>query len=148
MKKMWMMTGVLATLLTGTALAQTTDSNDDMPPPPMMGVGGPQGGPGGPGSFGGRRFDPDQVFKSLDGNGDGYVTKAEMMKAHQERFEAHFKTMDANGDGKLTQAEMDDARQNLRNKMQSRMQEWRGKGGQRGPGQGRWAPSATDSDSK
>ena len=44
----------------------------------------------------------DKIFKEMDGNGDGEVTRAEFDAAHARRF----KEMDANSDGKITRDEM------------------------------------------
>ena len=45
----------------------------------------------------------EQMFKEVDTNGDGAISRAEF-NAYQSR---QFKRMDANGDGKISHAEMD-----------------------------------------
>ncbi len=55
----------------------------------------------------------EKMFKEVDVNGDGAISKAEF-----NAFQAgHFKRMDANGDGKIT-----------RDEMEARHKKWMGKG--------------------
>ncbi|HEV3299716.1 MAG TPA: redoxin domain-containing protein [Planctomycetaceae bacterium] len=54
------------------------------------------------GGRGGGGFDAEQVFKSLDANGDGKLTKDEL----PGRFAARFTLADANGDGVVTKEEL------------------------------------------
>ena len=57
------------------------------------------------------KADPEAIFKKLDANNDGSVTKEEYMaskKAQKDTDKAgkHFDKLDANKDGKLTKEEM------------------------------------------
>jgi Ca2+-binding EF-hand superfamily protein len=47
------------------------------------------------------RLDPEQVFKSLDANGDGKLTKDELPSRLADRFDL----IDGNGDGVVSQDE-------------------------------------------
>lgn len=64
------------------------------------GFGGPrpEGGPGGPGG----RFNPEEMFKRMDKDGDGTLSKEEA----PERMKEHFDEIDADKDGKLSQDEL------------------------------------------
>jgi collagen type III alpha len=58
--------------------------------------------PGGPGGPGGERPNPAEMFKRLDKDGDGKVSKEEA----PERMKENFDKMDANKDGFLTPDEL------------------------------------------
>jgi hypothetical protein len=93
------------------------------------GQGGGRGGPGGPGGQGGERRRPD--FKTLDKNGDGFITQDEVPAEAWERL----KNADKNGDGKISEEEMREARP--RGPRQGGPgQGGPGQGGPGGPGQG------------
>jgi collagen type III alpha len=73
--------------------------------PPGQGPDGPRGpggGPGGPGGPGGERPNPEQLFKRLDKNGDGKISKEEA----PERMARNFDAIDANHDGFITLEEL------------------------------------------
>ncbi|MDE0724456.1 MAG: EF-hand domain-containing protein [Alphaproteobacteria bacterium] len=55
----------------------------------------------------------------IDLNGDGYITKAEMLDAHKERIDKMFENGDKNGDGKLDRKEMKSVKKHARDKMKS-----------------------------
>lgn len=55
----------------------------------------------------------------MDLNGDGYITKSEMLEAHKKRIDEIFKRGDTNGDGKLDRDEMKAAKKGMREKMKS-----------------------------
>jgi hypothetical protein len=77
----------------------------------------------------------DARFTERDANGDGYITRDEMIAAHQKRVEkrvdAAIKRMDKDGDGKISKAEHEAAGQ----KMMERMNDRKGRmgGGGYGP---------------
>jgi hypothetical protein len=64
-------------------------------------------------------------FAKLDQNGDGKVTKAELVAAHEKRFDA----MDQNRDGKVTQEERKAAKEARRAEMLAKHPEWADKAG-------------------
>lgn len=105
------------------------------PPPPPEGQ-RPEGapareggrGPGGPGGFGALLGNPDEAFKKMDKNGDGFVDAAEYKEFSSEEIENRFKRIDANGDGKVSLEEMKEAL--------GRMREMMRRGGMGGPGGG------------
>ena len=93
----------LALSLAATAVAIEPPAGGP-PVPPANGPGG-QGGPGGPGQGPGGeggegRKRPD--FKTLDKNGDGFITEDEVPAKAWERM----KGADKNGDGKVSEEEL------------------------------------------
>jgi hypothetical protein len=62
-----------------------------------------------------------KYFAKTDKNGDGFLTKDELMAAHQARTEKMFAKLDTNKDGKLTQAEMAAGKKQMREKMKTRL---------------------------
>lgn len=88
------------------------------------GFGGPrpEGGPGGPGG----RFNPEEMFKRMDKDGDGSLSKEEA----PERMKEHFDEIDSDKDGKLTQDE-------LKAHREKRMKDREGRPGGDGPRPGR-----------
>ncbi len=56
------------------------------------------------------------MFKKMDTDGDGYITKAE----HEAFTAEKFTKMDANGDGKLTKEEIKAHYKEMRSKMKER----------------------------
>ena len=82
---------------------------------------GPDGGrPGGPGGPGG--FNPAQIFKRLDADGNGRLEGAEI----SSQMKANLSETDANGDGAVDRSEFDAAMQKM----------MRARGGPGGPGAG------------
>ncbi len=61
----------------------------------------------------------DHMFKQMDVNNDGAISKKEFNTFHEKRF----KEMDANHDGKVTREEMDAAMDKMRDQMRSQMRE-------------------------
>ncbi|MEI6475978.1 MAG: EF-hand domain-containing protein, partial [Planctomycetota bacterium] len=91
----------LALSLAGTVVAIAPPADQAPPAKDPGGQGGPGGpgqGPGGPGGEGRKR--PD--FKTLDKNGDGFITQDEVPADAWERM----KKLDKNGDGKVSEEEM------------------------------------------
>lgn len=89
--------GLIAALgVAGIALAQ--ENAPDAPPPGMMGA-GPQGGPGMGQGMGGM---PMVIFEQIDANGDGTITKEEVLAFRQSRIAG----LDANKDNKITADEL------------------------------------------
>lgn len=104
MKKILTLTAILLT--SGAALAQ----DHDMPPPQH---GGPHGGHRG-----------GMMFKKIDTNGDGVITKDE----HQAFSDKMFSKMDTNGDGSVTKEEGKEAREKMREKFKNFRKEHGGEG--------------------
>lgn len=102
----------LLTAAAGTVLGASAGRAEDGPPP-MDGPGGPRGGSG-------------EMFKRADANGDGFLTKEEMLKAHEIRIDKTFADLDTNKDNKLSQEEMAAGREKMRAKFRERMKERRG----------------------
>lgn len=69
---------------------------------------------------GGEREKGGKMAK-IDTNGDGFVSKDEMLAAHAERVNKHFAKMDTNNDGKLSKEEMKAGKKDMRKKMKERM---------------------------
>jgi hypothetical protein len=85
-----------------TAHAQPAPEGD-VPPPPPHEEGKPPMGADHKGMMGDHKANrPNFLFKKMDTNGDGKVTKAE----HDVFVEARFKETDANNDGAITEEEM------------------------------------------
>lgn len=61
-------------------------------------------------------------FAKIDTNSDGFITKSEMMTAHEKRVEKHFAKLDADGDGKISKEEMRKGKKAMRKKMKDRME--------------------------
>ena len=88
----------LITTLGALALASALSLAEDKP------AGPPPGAPGGPG---GGRPSPEEIFKKLDTNNDGFISLEEFKagpRAQKDPAKAEeiFKKMDKDGDGKLT----------------------------------------------
>ena len=56
-------------------------------------------------------------FKRVDMNGDGLLSKDEMMSAHSDRIDKIFINFDKNGDSKLSKKELRALRYELRKKI-------------------------------
>ena len=97
MKATSIITAVLLGLGTAGVLAQEGGERPGGPRGPRG-----EGGPGGPGGPRGERPDPAEMFKRLDKDGDGKVSKEEA----PERMKQNFETLDKNSDGFLTPDEI------------------------------------------
>ncbi|MCE9518796.1 MAG: EF-hand domain-containing protein [Verrucomicrobia bacterium] len=67
----------------------------------------PHDGKPGDGKPGGMKHNPEEIFKKLDTNNDGFLSKDEFMagpRAKEDPAKAaeHFKMLDKKGDGKIT----------------------------------------------
>lgn len=69
----------------------------------------------------------DNHFAKIDADGDGFVTKEEVMAMHRKRIDSMFDGADENGDGKLSQAEMRASFKEMMNKMRNRIRQHREK---------------------
>jgi Ca2+-binding EF-hand superfamily protein len=67
-----------------------------------------------------------EMFKRADANNDGFLTRDEMLKAHEERVDKMFAELDTDKDGKLSQDEMKAGRKKMHERMQERMKDRRG----------------------
>ena len=85
---------ILTALMASAGLTIAQDAPGGNPPP---------GGPGGPGGQGGRPMSP--LIAALDTNKDGTIDADEIAKAPEA-----LKSLDKNGDGKLTREELMPAR--------------------------------------
>ena len=63
-------------------------------------------------------------FEKIDKNGDGLLSKAEMVEAHRDRIDKLFMNFDKNGDDKLSKRELRAVRQ----EMKKRIYKYRNKG--------------------
>ncbi len=51
------------------------------------------------------RRDPEEMFKKLDTDGDGKISKEEADKAEHKMIKEHFAEIDTNGDGYISKDE-------------------------------------------
>jgi len=63
-------------------------------------------------------------FQTIDINGDGFLSKDEMMSAHSDRINKIFINFDKNGDSKLSKKEL----RALRYELRKRINKFRGEG--------------------
>ena len=56
-------------------------------------------------------------FKKIDKNGDGLLSKAEMVEAHRDRIDKLFMNFDKNGDDKLSKRELRAVRQEMKKRI-------------------------------
>ena len=56
-------------------------------------------------------------FQKIDKNGDGLLSKGEMIKAHIDRIDKLFLKFDKNGDNKLSKKELRALRQEMKRRM-------------------------------
>ena len=63
-------------------------------------------------------------FQRIDTNGDGLLSKDEMMSAHSDRIDKIFIKFDKNGDSKLSKKEL----RALRNELRKRIKTFREEG--------------------
>lgn len=56
-------------------------------------------------------------FQKTDKNGDGLLSKDEMMKAHRDRIDKIFMNFDKNGDNKLSKKELRAFRQEMKKRI-------------------------------
>tara|TARA_A100000164_G_C21246929_1_gene469626 strand:+ start:28 stop:330 length:303 start_codon:yes stop_codon:yes gene_type:complete len=56
-------------------------------------------------------------IQKIDKNGDGLLSKDEMMKAHRDRIDKLFMNFDKNGDNKLSKKELRAVRQEMKKRI-------------------------------
>ena len=56
-------------------------------------------------------------FQKIDKNGDGLISKGEMIEAHRDRIDKLFMNFDKNGDKKLSKKELRSVRQAMKKKI-------------------------------
>ena len=56
-------------------------------------------------------------FQKVDKNGDGLLSKGEMMEAHRDRIDKLFLNFDKNGDGKLSKKELRAVKQEMKKRI-------------------------------
>ncbi|MDB5687985.1 MAG: h [Rhizorhabdus sp.] len=109
----------------------------ERPQPPASPEGRrPEGGPppgregGRPGGFGAGALggNPEELFKTIDKNGDGTIDAAEYREFSAQEVDNRFKRIDANSDGKISPEEFKQAMSAMRRVMGG------GEGGMRRPG--------------
>ena len=61
-----------------------------------------------------------QRFEKIDTNGDGLLSKSEMLDAHRERIEKIFIKFDKNNDGNLSRDELTAVKKEMRKKIYKR----------------------------
>ncbi len=64
-------------------------------------------------------------FEKVDTNGDGFVTKEEMLTAHRDRIDKMFVKLDTDKDGKLSKEELKKGHEEMRSKWKDRIGERR-----------------------
>ena len=69
-------------------------------------------------------FKMRERFQKIDTNGDGLLSKDEMMSAHSDRIDKIFIKFDKNGDSKLSKKEL----RALRNELRKRIKTFREEG--------------------
>ncbi len=93
----------------------------DAPKPPQ--ARGGKDRPGGPGGGGDPKARIDEMFKKMDTNSDGNVSKDEFLEFSKKEAEARFNKLDASGSGSVTKEQLTDAMRRMHG----------GEGGQRRP---------------
>ncbi len=56
-------------------------------------------------------------FQKIDKNGDGLISKGEMIEAHRDRIDKLFIKFDKNGDNKLSKKELRSVRQEMKKRI-------------------------------
>ena len=56
-------------------------------------------------------------FQKIDKNGDGLLSKGEMMRAYRDRTDKLFLNFDKNGDGKLSKKELRAVKQEIKKRL-------------------------------
>ena len=56
-------------------------------------------------------------FQKIDKNGDGLISKGEMIEAHRYRIDKLFMNFDKNGDNKLSKKELRSVRKEMKKKL-------------------------------
>ena len=56
-------------------------------------------------------------FEKIDKDGDGLLSKGEMMEAHRDRIDKLFLNFDKNGDGKLSKKELRAVKQEMKKRI-------------------------------
>lgn len=103
MNKFLMSAAAIALLFSAQAFAEEGQSGDHKGPP-----------------GGGRAV---ERFQEADSNGDGYLTKEEMLKAHEKRLDKMFERVDADKDNKLSKEELKKGREDMRAKFKDRFKD-------------------------
>ncbi|GEM_PF-1481131 len=140
----------LALLLTSGFPAMAEDSSDTTPPAVSdqrtMGFGNNGKGP----SSDKPRGDPEKMaerqaemqkrgaerFAKSDKNGDGFLTREEMLEAHKERLDQMFAETDTNKDDKLSPEELRAGKQKMMKKFREKMDDRKGSFMGKSQGQG------------
>lgn len=117
--------------ISSAALAETAGAGGTTTPPAakeeLKKDVSPQVGPNGMADA--RASRREKMFMKADKNGDGFLTKEEMLESHKERIDEMFANMDSNKDNKLSKEEMAKGREAMRAKMKDR---WQNRDGQKG----------------
>ncbi len=135
--------------------APGSEGKEPSPPQGERPPGGPEGRrpeggpPGGPG-MGGMLGNPEETFKKLDKNGDGFVDAEEFRAFASEEADSRFKRMDEKGAGKISLEDFKAVVQKMREMMRQGggMRRPGGEGGQGGQGGGFRRPPSGDADKK
>ena len=56
-------------------------------------------------------------FQKIDKNGDGLISKGEMIEAHRDRIDKLFMNFDKNGDNKLSRKELRAVRKEMKKRI-------------------------------
>lgn len=62
------------------------------------------------------------LMEKIDTNGDGFISKDEMLEAHKLRIDRMFERHDSDGDGKLSKEEINESKKAIKNRLSKRRQ--------------------------